>query len=259
MTETAVLISIKPDWIQKIFDGEKTVEIRKTAPKLEPPFICYIYCTKPRYEYDDFFIIEETRFVFGGGKIVGEFVCDAVENLDMDSTGLIIDRTKEYTDWEPCMTKAEMLQYTGGMKPYGWHISSVKKYEMPLPLSAFKIPCANPKRTCCECQLWNNGRYQISGCALAEIEKPPQSWRYVQVNQDRMEQMYGGPQDAEETARAMREAQRMFYADLSKVRGGQGRIDIEIGRGLSKDRTYFIQKYGLDPLAQEDENAEKGN
>ena len=45
--------------------------------------------------------------------------------------------------------------------------------------------------------------------------------------------------------------------DLSEVRGGPGQIDVEIGRGSSKDRTYFIQKYGLDPCSEEEEDAEK--
>lgn len=33
---TDVLISVRPEWIQKIFDGEKTVEIRKTRPRKAP-------------------------------------------------------------------------------------------------------------------------------------------------------------------------------------------------------------------------------
>lgn len=41
----AVLLSIRPEWCEKILSGEKTVDIRKTRPKLEPPFKCYIYCT----------------------------------------------------------------------------------------------------------------------------------------------------------------------------------------------------------------------
>lgn len=45
--------------------------------------------------------------------------------------------------------------------------------------------------------------------------------------------------------------------DLSEVRGGPGHVDVEIGRGLSKDRTYFIQKYGFDPWGEEEENAEE--
>lgn len=41
----AVLISIRPKWVEKIVSGEKTLEVRKTRPKLETPFKCYIYCT----------------------------------------------------------------------------------------------------------------------------------------------------------------------------------------------------------------------
>lgn len=46
--ETAVLLSIRPEWCQKIFRGEKTMEIRKNFPKdfQGQPFKCFIYCTK---------------------------------------------------------------------------------------------------------------------------------------------------------------------------------------------------------------------
>ena len=40
----AVLISIRPKWCEKIIGGEKTIEVRKTRPKLQTPFKCYIYC-----------------------------------------------------------------------------------------------------------------------------------------------------------------------------------------------------------------------
>ena len=33
----AVLISIRPQWCEKIASGEKTIEVRKTRPKLETP------------------------------------------------------------------------------------------------------------------------------------------------------------------------------------------------------------------------------
>ena len=44
----AVMISIRPKWCEKIARGEKTIEVRKTRPKLETPFKCYIYCTKAK-------------------------------------------------------------------------------------------------------------------------------------------------------------------------------------------------------------------
>lgn len=45
----AVLISIRPEWCQKIASGEKTIEVRKNRPKLAPPFKCYIYCTRDKH------------------------------------------------------------------------------------------------------------------------------------------------------------------------------------------------------------------
>ncbi len=42
----AVMLSIRPEWCEKILNGEKTVEIRKTKPKIETPFKVYIYCTQ---------------------------------------------------------------------------------------------------------------------------------------------------------------------------------------------------------------------
>lgn len=103
----AVLISIQPKWVAKIANGEKTIEVRKTAPKCEEPFKCYIYCTKASKKYqticgcmvintDELYRLpngeikhdwsgelmccngEYTRDNFLNGKAIGEFVCDKV-------------------------------------------------------------------------------------------------------------------------------------------------------------------------------------
>ena len=59
----AVLISIRPEWCEKIINGRKTIEVRKTRPKMNTPFKCYIYeC--------------------GNGKVVGEFLCDEISNIN---------------------------------------------------------------------------------------------------------------------------------------------------------------------------------
>jgi predicted transcriptional regulator len=58
----AVLISIRPEWCEKIINGRKNIEVRKTRPKMDTPFKCYIY-----------------RSVQGG--VIGEFVCDDNEML----------------------------------------------------------------------------------------------------------------------------------------------------------------------------------
>lgn len=76
----AVLISIRPEWVEKIANGEKTVEVRKTQPKLETPFKCYIYETKARTEADR--TSEkgaDAGKVYGRGMVVAEFICDEIK------------------------------------------------------------------------------------------------------------------------------------------------------------------------------------
>ena len=38
-----VLISIKPEWVELILSGKKTIEVRKGLPNLKQPFKVYIY------------------------------------------------------------------------------------------------------------------------------------------------------------------------------------------------------------------------
>ena len=71
----AVLISIRPKWCQMIAAGKKTVEVRKTRPKLETPFKCYIYCTAGGIKSMPKDYLTES---FERGKVIGEFICDRI-------------------------------------------------------------------------------------------------------------------------------------------------------------------------------------
>ena len=55
----SVLISIQPKWCELIASGKKTVEVRKTKPKIETPFICYVYQTRKTWVYDIYSIIAD--------------------------------------------------------------------------------------------------------------------------------------------------------------------------------------------------------
>lgn len=69
----AVMISIRPKWCEKIVNGEKTIEVRKTRPKLETPFKCYIYETQGRT--DTPWVDKDGHMIFAGrGQVIGEFV-----------------------------------------------------------------------------------------------------------------------------------------------------------------------------------------
>ena len=94
----AVLISIRPKWCELIANGAKTVEVRKSRPKIATPFKCYIYCTKDRhltfcrgkrYCYAD----DHTHNAFDitcNGTIIGEFVCDSATRITRGGTTSIL-------------------------------------------------------------------------------------------------------------------------------------------------------------------------
>ena len=44
----SIMQSIRPKWCELIANGKKTIEVRKTRPKIDPPFKAYMYCTKSR-------------------------------------------------------------------------------------------------------------------------------------------------------------------------------------------------------------------
>lgn len=98
----AVLISIKPKYCELIASGKKTVEVRKTRPKIDTPFKCYIYCTnkKPYLVWGDVFRgswrteftsisgysrekAEEIWSVFNG-KVIGEFICTEITDFESE-------------------------------------------------------------------------------------------------------------------------------------------------------------------------------
>ena len=55
MCKNFLLISIKPEYAQKILDGEKTVELRKTRTRLKPGDIVLVYVSSPQQVIAVFF------------------------------------------------------------------------------------------------------------------------------------------------------------------------------------------------------------
>lgn len=182
----AVLISIRPEWVKKILDGEKTLEVRKTRPNMETPFKVYIYCTAGNLSYK---VNGGMVCNVSGGKIaVGEFTCDNIATYNYDycphpEIGMDYDCGDSW--WEiddedlksACLSEKEFRYYAFGRKEmYGWHISDLKIYAQPKQLSEFKGLC-NIKVGCWECPYYN---YTTVECDGRTIKRPPRSWRYVE-------------------------------------------------------------------------------
>lgn len=213
----AVLISIRPEWCDLIVRGKKTIEVRKTRPKLETPFKAYIYCTKaPQHLITIFKDGEETMdgeihhgkpeflkcdkylpdSIRGNTKmVIGEFICDDIrrigpeycivkEDIETAIAGscLSIKQVKEYAGWDIGMNYADMKDL------YGWHISNLKIYDKPRNLHEFvrfNFQGMNGTNICgnteCENYMPSDSWMQPPECAIegCYLKRPPQSWCYV--------------------------------------------------------------------------------
>lgn len=182
-----VLISINPVWCNAIAYGigkvKKTSELRKSRPKLDTPFKVRIYCTKPYTgSTDDYFYIypnDTPKNV--AGRVIGEFVCDRIDEYECEfvdddclETVHLIDREdcddEDYPDrtliWSnegdnynfspddeiikgSRVSYKELKKYIGyGFNTfYGWHITDLKIYDKPKYLGEFKKKIA-PRSWC---------------------------------------------------------------------------------------------------------------
>lgn len=196
----AVLISIKPKWCELIASGKKTVEVRKTNPKLDTPFKCYIYCTKAKDFFsahggmyaaaDELYRLPTGEIKFGdsfelaanwaekydkdnflNGKVIGEFVCDKIFPISVyyDNPNCKL-ALKEFP--YVCLTDKQIIDYLGnGKQGYGWHISDLVIYDKPKDLSEFSNGSSRLEFSNTE----DGFPLKLSG-----MKRPPQSWCYVE-------------------------------------------------------------------------------
>lgn len=181
-----ILISINPEWCKLIASGKKTIEVRKSRPKISPPFRCVIYCTKknkPNFKYS-------YKTWAGRGKVIGEFVCDRIDTYD--DNAIFAFEHENYTRWNDfdldraCIHPEDLQNYANGKWLYGWHISKLKIYDKPKELSEFCFPSELycEKERCGGCpydQVPNEyGEYSFDCEWKRPIKRPPQSWCYVE-------------------------------------------------------------------------------
>jgi len=195
----SILISIKPKWVAKILNGEKTIEIRKTCPNqlrgdtpVKPePIDVYIYCTKGKSliytdgtdgkgDYVDYKYYESykgDKNDIGSGKVVAKFTLNNVEEINRYCAGKGISyKTETLNDIElcdkSCLDIIEIDHYLYFKKGYAWHIDNLVIFDKPRELSEFeqckekKCPYSLPCHKTCH--------------SLKSLTKAPQSWCYVE-------------------------------------------------------------------------------
>ena len=185
----SVLISIQPKWCELIASGKKTVEVRKTRPKIDVPFKCYIYCTNEKGRA--FFTKGENGNYnparLGNRKIIGSFVCDRI--IDIPYSQYFVDyyHTMPQEDLEAtCLCMGHIDEYLLSKDGYGWHISNLVIYDKPKELGEFKPVCKYNMD--CECVYWDECKHKaittdwgyVANLCNKKLTRPFQSWGYVE-------------------------------------------------------------------------------
>ena len=190
----SVMLSIKPKHCGLIVSGKKRIEVRKTRPKIETPFKCFIYECLGKRLYNDYFDYE------GCGKVIGEFVCDGI--ILMADSGVFFASITDYDVTSCYLNYRELHKYGNGKNLYGWHISDLVIYDKPKELSEFMVIDKDMLKECpYRIRVYNNpdytngallkGTYVCNnsfepdfcrgqcGIATKPLTRPPQSYCYV--------------------------------------------------------------------------------
>lgn len=165
----AIIISIRPEYVCKILNGEKTIEIRKTKPSCELPCKVYIYCTMPNKQENR---KPHSWEVIWLKRVVAEFTLNKVSTYDWDTDFLNTKQNMYYIKSgeadKTCLTYEQLCDYGKGKDLYGWHIDDLKIYDKPKELSEFTHNVPN----------YSNGVVMYS-LKKEPLKRPFQSWGYV--------------------------------------------------------------------------------
>lgn len=131
----SVITSVRPKEGELIASGRQTMLVRKTRPKIETPFKCYIYMTATKercrlWEYITAYQNSKGEILNGSQKVIGSFVCDEIIE---DKRGENADVFSKFA----LLSLEEQKKYGANKPLYGWHISDLKIYDKPKELVEF--------------------------------------------------------------------------------------------------------------------------
>ena len=114
----SIMISIQPKWVEKILNGEKILEIRKSMPKCELPCKVYIYNTKGGEKNYHIGCINGKNYKVGlNGKVVAEFTLNKVDLLIDCGFGIhyvdkdLNDLDLDFLTTNSCLTDEQIYLY----------------------------------------------------------------------------------------------------------------------------------------------------
>ena len=186
----SILLSIKPKWVAKILNGEKTIEIRKTMPKCDLPITVYIYCTKDNkqglvWDNQGKGPVNSSLFPYGkdcperhrlvNGKVVAKFTVRKVEEIPSRKFSVYyFPYTETLDDYDlltkSCLTTEELGKYLKNKTGYAYHIEDLVIFDKPKELSNFYKWC-EPFEV-------NKGCRKV--CWKKSLTKAPQNFIYIE-------------------------------------------------------------------------------
>lgn len=196
----AILISIHPQWVEKILNDIKKDEIRKGTAigkainrliKEQGVAPMLIYCTKNGaglvYDVQGKGLVNQNLFPYAkrcpehhrllNGKVVARFNASAehieYETCSRDISGWWKDNGKMYNHKDACLTYKEMFDYIGAGEGTVIHINDLEIFDKPKELSEFKHTIKKH---------YYNADFDYGG--VEEITLPltraPQSWQFIE-------------------------------------------------------------------------------
>lgn len=118
-----IILSIHPKWAKLIYEGNKTVEWRKSQP---------LYSKFEFQQIDKVFIYETTPVC----RVTGYFILEGFRgvNLKYDSG------YNQQLMYRGCVSHEELLKYQGGLNNLvAWLIEQAVKFDSPKPLEEFGL------------------------------------------------------------------------------------------------------------------------
>ena len=162
----AIMISIQPQWVSKILNKEKLVEIRKTMPKCELPCKVYIYCTMPNKQENR---KPHSWEVVWLKRVVAEFTLNKIYTLERDLNDWLPKNRYDISNElikDINLNQNELWNYGQGKTLYAWNIDDLKVYDKPKELSEFST-------------ISHRMKGKESRFTSHLLQRPPQSWMFV--------------------------------------------------------------------------------
>lgn len=176
----AIMLSVKPQWLAKILNGDKTVEIRKTIPKCNLPIDVYLYCTKGKpylTKIDNEWYLTKYGCIkspngyvkMENGKVVAKFTLNKYTDMMKWAYSYKDNEFYELLK-KACIDTYDLTNYAGNKakRLYAWEIDNLVIFDTPKELKDFYVE---------RYAVMPNGIFPCN----EPLAKSPQSWQFIEV------------------------------------------------------------------------------